>query len=1043
MKTLSCFAWKSGILGSVALFICATLARAELPVIESIRVEHTNFVVTAQVPAGHVRVTLESREGLGSGAWVPVASQQLSGQGGGITFHVPRAGSFAVLRIRADATDPLPAFFYSGTNEFAAQSASGVGGGLDFLGPGTPTTGSPVTSREVVESDIWRLDGDTVFFFNQHRGLQVIDVSDPDDAQFLGTLNLPAAGEQMYLLRSNYVVLLTQNNCGGYNGYGESEVLIVAVSNGVPSIAAKLSVAGTITESRLVGDALYVAAQNLRPTTGSGGSTWEWGTQISSFDLSKPDAPVTRSTLWYAGYNNVVHATDIYLFAVTQDPTNYQKSRVNVINITAPDGTMHAYDTITPAGRVADKFKLDWTEGVFSVISEVSSAPLRTKLETFRLPDPRSAPPYSYLKLGEVEVGHGERLFATRFDYPRAYIVTFLQIDPLWIVDLSDPSRPTVSGELEVPGWSTYIHPRGDQLVAVGVETNRTTVSLFDVADPSQPSLLSRVPIGNQYSYSEASHDEKAFTVLEDAGLILLPIQGYTTNGWQAWVQLIDLGSDSLTARGIIEHDFAPRRATLHRDRVVSLSGIELLSVDATDRDHPELTGRLELAWPINRVFLAGDYLIEITSGNFGSVYSLNHWLNALVAEPIVRVALADHPDDILTALTLTNAPIAGATVRDNRLYLAQAIAGGLILWDDKTNSPPPPTLWLTVVDLSNLPALTVLGETAVTTTQLGWNSELEPVWPKPDLLVWAGGGNNFWWWGPWDWLGGPGFVGGGFWPYPESGGGGRLFAFDVSNDAEPAFRSEVDLTTNGWWNFSKPFTAAGRVYLSHQAFVEITTNSPTGHIVGWPTGYQRSFLDVVDFADARHPTVRKPVSIPGTLEGISHNGALLYTIGFHRTSTDYYSGHEALDASAYDGVTAHLVDSLSLSNLYPHPVLVSGTNIFLGRAQSYYATTNTVPPALETWNLSGAGKFTKLDSVLLNGAASELVSFPGLIAVQVDWSRVVVFDRSDAAALRQVGEGPTAGCLYFDLRDAEAAPGRALWLPLDSYGVTKIDLAP
>jgi hypothetical protein len=80
---------------------------------------------------------------------------------------------------------------------------------------------------------------------------------------------------------------------------------------------------------------------------------------------------------------------------------------------------------------------------------------------------------------------------------------------------------------------------------------------------------------------------------------------------------------------------------------------------------------------------------------------------------------------------------------------------------------------------------------------------------------------------------------------------------------------------------------------------------------------------------------------------------------------------------------------------------------------------------------------------VLLKGTASDLVSFPGLLAAQVDWSHVVVFDRSDAAALRQVGEGPDAGCLYFNLRHGDAAPAQGLWLPLDSYGVTKISLSP
>ncbi len=447
----------------------------------------SELVVSTRVPEGCVRVTLESRSHLRDGAWTPVAVQRTDGHAGTLTFRLRRAAEFGVLRVRADATEPLPASFYTGTNTFAAESASSVSDGLlanGFRTDAGGVGGSPTPAREVAESDIWRLDGDTLYFFNQYRGLQVIDLKNPDAATLRGTLNLPAAGEQMYLLTTNHVVLLTSGQCSGYGvssvGADESQVLIVAVSNGVPAVVTNLPVPGTIMESRLVGTALYVAAQTYRTVAGSGGSTWEWGTQIASFDLAIPEVPVARSPLWYAGYGNVVQATDTYLFAVIQNPSAWEQSLVQVVDITAPDGTMRAHATLTPAGRVADKFKLDWTDGVFSVISEVSGTRRVTKLETFRLPDPRTLPPFAYVKLGEVEVGHGEQLYATRFDFPRAYVVTFLRIDPLWIVDLSDPARPTVSGELEVPGWSTYIQPRGDQLVAVGVETNRTTVSLFD-----------------------------------------------------------------------------------------------------------------------------------------------------------------------------------------------------------------------------------------------------------------------------------------------------------------------------------------------------------------------------------------------------------------------------------------------------------------------------------------------------------------------------------------------------------------------------------
>ena len=162
--------------------------------------------------------------------------------------------------------------------------------------------------------------------------------------------------------------------------------------------------------------------------------------------------------------------------------------------------------TIRTAGRVADKFKMRLSGDILTVISEVlsrnSSNNLNrwlTTLETFSLANPNKPK-----ALGELSLAKGERLFATRFDEDRVYIVTFEQIDPLWIVDLSDPRKPEIKGELEVPGWSTYIQPLGDRLVSIGVDdtdnSRRVAVSLFDVScllytSPSpRDATLSRMP---------------------------------------------------------------------------------------------------------------------------------------------------------------------------------------------------------------------------------------------------------------------------------------------------------------------------------------------------------------------------------------------------------------------------------------------------------------------------------------------------------------------------------------------------------------------
>src|SRR5437016_1678193 len=770
------------------------------PVITSIRLERTNVVVTAQVPDGIRRVTLECRSRLGAGSWEPRAVTRLDGSGGPAAVRIPKAVGLEMLRVRADDREPLPGSFYSGTNSFAGQPVSSGGLPGVLAGPGDATGADPAAgapSRDVVESDIWKVSGDTLYFFNQYRGLQVIDISAPDAATVKGVLPLPAAGEQMYLLDTNHVVLLARDGCGWWGGDAESRVLIVDVGGATPKVVASLPVRGSIQESRLVGTALYVASQTYQVKTNDANSVvWEAGTVVSSLDLSDPGGPVAKDTVWYSGYDNVIAATDVFLFVAVSSPSYYWRSIVHCIDITAPDGTMNEVAAISTAGRVSDKFKLNLAGSVFTAVSENpvnGSTGWVTKLETFHLPDPRAVGPEGVFKLGQVALGNGERLFATRFDGHLAYVVTFRRIDPLWVVDLSDPANPKIAGELQVPGYSTFIQPLGDRLVTVGLDSSnswRVAVSLFDVHDPSAPALLSKVALGQNYSWSEANSDEKAFNVMPEEHLILLPYQGDFTNGYASRVQLIDLDHDSLALRGTIDHDSQPRRATVHQDRILSLSAQELLSVDATDRDHPQIEAVIPLAWSVDQTFVLGQHLIEVSKAS-------SWWWNGQPT-PAVRITPATEPDRVLNDVDLPNQlPILGAAARDGRLYLAQGLQNsGPIPLGDGTDPNPTntsPNLFVSIYDLSALPDVKLLGQTNAVLDPLGWSANFQVVWPRADVLVLTGGGGGYW--NPWlDWgIARPAGGMGGFAPFYWGNNGGRLIAFDVGNATTPKFLSDVN----------------------------------------------------------------------------------------------------------------------------------------------------------------------------------------------------------------------------------------------------------
>lgn len=142
--------------------------------------------------------------------------------------------------------------------------------------------------------------------------------------------------------------------------------------------------------------------------------------------------------------------------------------------------------------------------------------------------------------VGRVEnIAPGERIYAARFLGDRGFLVTFVQIDPLFALDLSDPTNPRILGELKVPGFSDYLHPLGeDRLIGVGrsVVDGRARgvqLSLFDVSDLTNPTMIQQVELGGWGSISDVSWTHKAFGYLASQALMVIPAELTPTNTGQ------------------------------------------------------------------------------------------------------------------------------------------------------------------------------------------------------------------------------------------------------------------------------------------------------------------------------------------------------------------------------------------------------------------------------------------------------------------------------------------------------------------------------
>ena len=200
----------------------------------------------------------------------------------------------------------------------------------------------------------------------------------------------------------------------------------------------------------------------------------------------------------------------------------------------------------------------------------------------------------------------GESIYAVRFVGDKAYVVTYEQIDPLFTIDLSDPTNPQVRGELEVTGFSNYLHPvEDDYLLAVGEEIDANTwedrglqVSLFDVSDLDSPALLDREIIEGGGAWSEAQYDHHAFNYFDALGVLALPTMSWGNYGVEhTSLQLLSVDpAAGIETLGEIDHtDFTDaedaqylgscnqvRRSIFIEDYVYAVSnhGIQVVMLD-------------------------------------------------------------------------------------------------------------------------------------------------------------------------------------------------------------------------------------------------------------------------------------------------------------------------------------------------------------------------------------------------------------------------------------------------------------------------------
>jgi len=210
-------------------------------------------------------------------------------------------------------------------------------------------------------------------------------------------------------------------------------------------------------------------------------------------------------------------------------------------------------------GIALNQFSMDEYNGYFRIATTTSTAESKNHLYVLD----------SDLNIvGKLEdLAAGERIYSARFIGNKAYMVTFRQIDPLFVIDLEDPYNPSVLGYLKVPGVSDYLHPYDENhLIGIGIDATEEgrmlgmKLSLFDVSDVENPEEISKYIIGERGTSSEALYDHKAFLFSKEKSLLVMPVSLVEDNKWNAFQGAYVFGIDlenGFVLKGSVSHSNA------------------------------------------------------------------------------------------------------------------------------------------------------------------------------------------------------------------------------------------------------------------------------------------------------------------------------------------------------------------------------------------------------------------------------------------------------------------------------------------------------
>jgi inhibitor of cysteine peptidase len=375
----------------------------------------------------------------------------------------------------------------------------------------------------VDEADIVKNDGQYLYIasndYMENKNYVYIVKADPQDSRvisqitlenntYLAGMYLSQDSKQLVIIGSEYqffamdaVIERAEPMIYPYNSEINSFLNVYDISDkAYPELASNYTLTGSYSKSASYED---VTNNYFTYTTVVGLNVKNYNSDLSSMTILMDGA----STMYVSADNIYVtypiwteegQFTSIYRISVNKDKLNFESK-----------GSVPGY--------VLNQYSMDEYNNNFRLATTSQNGESSNNVYVLDM---------NLTIVGKVEnLAISERIYSVRFMGDKAYLVTFRQMDPFYILDMSNPENPKVAGELEIPGYSSYLHLYDENhVIGLGMEDSKVKLSLFDVTNVENPTEIAKNTIPGDYSYSEALYDPKAFLFDRQKQLLVIPV---------------------------------------------------------------------------------------------------------------------------------------------------------------------------------------------------------------------------------------------------------------------------------------------------------------------------------------------------------------------------------------------------------------------------------------------------------------------------------------------------------------------------------------